>query len=104
VDDLDPSAAADVDRLRGALGDADATRLPALADAHQHLGPGIRISSARSTPSSVPPIRGGRRANNTAAPTLPEVDRRSVVQAAHSREAPRPVVRGDRLSFSDEPS
>ncbi|MFI6079190.1 hypothetical protein ACIA5C_47580 [Actinoplanes sp. NPDC051343] len=38
LDDLGPSAAADVARLRGALGDADATRLPALADAHQHLG------------------------------------------------------------------
>jgi hypothetical protein len=38
LDDLDPSATAEVERLRDALGDKDATRLPALlADTHRHL-------------------------------------------------------------------
>jgi hypothetical protein len=44
LDDLDPTAADDIDRLRDALGDHDATRLPGLlADAHRHLGrhPGL---------------------------------------------------------------
>jgi hypothetical protein len=43
--DLDPSATADLDRLRDALGDKDATQLPALlADARQHLNRHPRLA------------------------------------------------------------
>ncbi|GLY08601.1 hypothetical protein [Actinoplanes sp. NBRC 101535] len=44
LDDLDPAATDDVGRLRDALGDHDATRLPGLlAGTHRHLGhhPGL---------------------------------------------------------------
>lgn len=45
LDDLDPSAATEVDRLRDALADADAAQLPALlADAHRHLSRHPRLA------------------------------------------------------------
>lgn len=45
LDDLDPAAAADVDRLRDALGDHDAARLPGLlADTHRHLSRHPRLA------------------------------------------------------------
>jgi len=46
LDDLDPSATADLDRLRDALGDTDATQLPALlTGARQHLSRHPRLAN-----------------------------------------------------------